>query len=88
MWPALLLGSSARGLALGLARLKVLALIPVTIVLSLTAAIGGIVSGLRWGMIALGAIAGTTILQSSYLIRGLLSEAPSRVPLAQTCDRI
>jgi hypothetical protein len=77
MWPALLLGSSATGLALGLARLKVLALIPATIVLSLTAAIGGVVFGLRWGTIALIVIAAATILQSSYLIGGLLSEAPS-----------
>jgi hypothetical protein len=77
MWPALLLGSSATGLALGLARLKVLALIPATIVLSLTAAIGGVVFGLRWGTIALIVIAAVTILQSSYLIGGLLSEAPS-----------
>jgi hypothetical protein len=46
MWPALLLTSSATGLALGLARLKVLVLIPATIVLSLTA-IGGVVLGLR-----------------------------------------
>jgi hypothetical protein len=63
MWPALLLGSSATGLALGLARLKVLALIPATFVLSLTAAIGGVVFGLRWGTIA--------------LIGGLLSDVPS-----------
>jgi hypothetical protein len=77
MWPALLLGSSATGLALGLARLKVWALIPATIVLSLTAAIGGVVFGLRWGTIALIVIAAVTILQSSYLIGGLLSEAPS-----------
>ena len=77
MWPALLLGSSATGLALGLARLKVVALIPATIVLLLTAVIGGGVFGLRWGTIALTVIAAATILQSSYLIGGLLSEAPS-----------
>src|SRR5438067_12815503 len=74
MWTAFLLSSSATGLALGLARLKVLALIPATIVLSLTAAIG---FGLRWGTIALTVVAAATILQSSYLIGGLLSEAPS-----------
>jgi hypothetical protein len=77
MWPALLLGSSATGLALGLARLKVLALIPATIVLSLTAVVGGVIFGLRWGTIALTVVAAATILQSSYLIGGLLSEAPS-----------
>jgi hypothetical protein len=76
MWPALLLTSSATGLVLGLARLKVLVLIPATIVLSLTA-IGGVVFGLRWGTIALTVIAAATILQSSYLIGGLLSGAPS-----------
>ena len=76
MW-SLLLTSSATGLALGLARLKVLALIPATIVVSLTAGIGGVVFGLPWGMIALTVIAAATILQSSYLIGGLLSEAPS-----------
>jgi hypothetical protein len=74
MWPALLLTSSAIGLELGLARLKVLALIPATIVLSLSA-IGGIAFGLRWGTIALTVIAAVTILQSSYLIGGLLCEA-------------
>jgi hypothetical protein len=78
MWPALLLCSSASGLALGLARLKVWALIPATIILSLTAAIGGIVFSLRGGMIALAVVAGATILQSSYLIGGLLSETPNR----------
>jgi hypothetical protein len=77
MWPALLLCSSASGLALGLARLKVWALIPATIILSLTAAVGGIVSGLRSGTIALAVIVAATILQSSYLIGGLLSETSS-----------
>jgi hypothetical protein len=77
MWPALLLCSSASGLALGLARLKVWALIPATIILSLTAAVGGIVFGLRSGTIALAVIVAATILQSSYLIGGLLSETSS-----------
>jgi hypothetical protein len=77
MWQALLFFSSASGLALGLARLKVFALIPATFILSLAAAAGGIISGLRSGMIALTVIAGATILQSSYLIGGFLSEAPS-----------
>ena len=77
MGPALLLCSLATGLALGLARLKVLALILATIIFSLTAAIGGIVSGLHLGAIAFTVIANVTILQSSYLIAGLLSEAPS-----------
>jgi hypothetical protein len=88
MWSVLLLCSSATGLGLGLARLKVLALIPATIILSLTAAIGGIVFGLRWGMIALGVIAGTTILQSSYLIGGILSEAPSPRAAPRTSLRL
>jgi hypothetical protein len=76
MWPALLLCSSAVGLSLAFARLKVWALIPATIILSLTAVIGGIVFGLRWGTITLIVIAGATILQSSYLIGELLSEIP------------
>jgi hypothetical protein len=76
MWPVLLLCSSASGLALGIARLKVWALIPATIILSLTAAVGGIVYGLRWGTIA-AVIVGATILQSAYLIGGLLSETPN-----------
>jgi membrane protein DedA with SNARE-associated domain len=78
MWPALLLCSSASGLALGLARLKVLALILATIILSFATAIAGIADGLRWGTMALAAVAAATILQSSYLIGGLLSEARSR----------
>jgi len=77
MLPALLLSSSATGLALGLARLKVFAVIPATIFLSLTAVFGGVVFGLRWGTIALIVIAAATILQSCYLIGGLLSEATS-----------
>jgi hypothetical protein len=88
MWPALLLCSSATGLALGLARLKVLALIPATIVLSLTAAIGGVMFGLRWGAIALIVIAAATILQCSYLIEGPLSEAPSPRAAPRTSLRL
>jgi len=76
MWPALVLSSSATGLALGLGRLKVLALIPATIVLSLTVATGGVMFGVRWGTIALAVIATVKISQSCYLIGGLLSEAP------------
>ena len=72
MWPALLLFSPVSGLALGLARLRVLAVIPATIVLSLIT--GGIVSGLQWGAICLAVIAGATMLQFSYVIGGLLSE--------------
>ena len=87
MWPAFLLSSSATGLALGLARLKVLALILATIVLLLTAAIGGVVFGLRWGTIALTVVAATTILQSSYLIGGLLSQAPRPRSAASTSLR-
>jgi len=73
----LLLCSLATGLALGLARLKVLALFLATIIFSLIAAIGGIVFGLHWGTIVFTVIASATILQSSYLIAGLLSETPA-----------
>jgi len=88
MWPALLLSSSATGLALGLARLKVFAVIPATIFLSLTAVFGGVVFGLRWGTIALIVIAAATILQSCYLIGGLLSEAPSQRAAPRTNLRL
>jgi membrane protein DedA with SNARE-associated domain len=77
MWPALLLCSSAIGLALGLARLKVFALIPATLILSLAVPIVGVETGLHWGMIVLSVIAAATIVQSSYLIGAILSEAPS-----------
>ena len=77
MWPALLLSSLGTGLALGLARLKVLAVIPATIVLSLAAIIWAVVFSFRWDAIALAVIAATTLLQTSYMIGGLLSEAPS-----------
>jgi len=76
MWLTFLLCSSATGLALGLARLKVLVLISATIAFSLTAAIGGIVFGLRWDRMALTVIASGTILQSSYFIAGYFSEFP------------
>ena len=48
----LLISSSSTGLALGLARLKVFALIPATIVFSLIATIVCVVIGLQWGAIA------------------------------------
>jgi hypothetical protein len=88
MWPPLLLCSSVIGLALGLARLKVLALVPATIVLSLATAAGGFEFGLRWDVIAVAIIAGATILQSSYLIGGLLSEAPSARAAASSSLRL
>ncbi len=67
---------------------RALALIPATIVLSLTVAIGGVIFGLRWGMIALTVIAGATILQFSYFIGGLLSEAPSPRAAPRTSLRL
>jgi hypothetical protein len=76
MWPALLV-SAATGLGLGLARLKVMAVIVATVIVSFIAATIGVVFSLQWGTIALTVIADVTILQSSYLIAGLLSEAPS-----------
>jgi hypothetical protein len=76
MWLALLLiGSSASGLALGIVRLRAFALIPATIIFSLITIIGCVVIGLQWGAITFTVIANATILQSSYLIVGLLSEA-------------
>jgi hypothetical protein len=77
MWLALLLFSSASGLVLWLARLKVFALIPATMIFALFAVSGGIALKLHWGTIAFTVIASATILQASYLIAGLLSEAPS-----------
>jgi hypothetical protein len=76
MWPVLLFCSSATGLALGLARLKVFALIPATTVWSLTTVVAGVLFGVYWGTTAVAVIGGATILQSSYLIGALLSEAP------------
>jgi hypothetical protein len=88
MWPALLFCSSAIGLALGLARLKVLALIPATLFLCLAVPIGGVVTGLHWGMSALIVIAAATILQSSYLIGAVLSAAPSPRAAPRTSLRL
>jgi hypothetical protein len=76
VWPVLLLCSSATGLALGLARLKVFALIPATIVWSLTAVVAGVLFGVHWGTTAVTLVGGAAILQFSYLVVGLLSEAP------------
>jgi hypothetical protein len=67
--------------------LKVLALIPVTILLSLIAAMGGFVFDLRWGAIAITVFAAVTILQSSYLIGGLLSEEPGQRAARPTRSR-
>lgn len=76
MWLALLLiSSSASGLALGIVRLRAFALIPATIIFSLITIIGCVVIGLQRGAITFTVIANATILQSSYLIVGLLSEA-------------
>jgi hypothetical protein len=75
MWPAVLLSSSATGLALGLARLKVLAFIPATIILSLTAAIGGIVYGMGHHRPGRDCHRNSIAILLSHW--GLLSEAPS-----------
>ena len=87
MWPALLLISNlATGVALGLARLRVFALIPATIIFSLITTICCLVVGLQWGAIALAVIGNATLLQCSYLIAGLLSEAPRpRASVAEIC---
>jgi hypothetical protein len=85
MWPALLLiGSSATGLALGFVRLRVFALVPATIIFSLITIIGCVVIGLQWGAIVFTVIAMATILQSSYLIAGLLSETPTPRAVSRT----
>ena len=80
----LLMSSSATGVTAGLAQLKVFALIPATIIFSLITTIGGVVIGLQWGAIALAVIANATILQSSYLVAGLLSEARSPRTVSRT----
>jgi hypothetical protein len=72
MWPALLFCSSASGLALGLARLKVWPLIPGTIIFALIAGVSGVMSGLHWGSTAVMVFATAAILQFSYVIAGLL----------------
>jgi hypothetical protein len=85
MWLALLLiSSSATGLALALVQLRVFALIPATIIFSLITTIGCVVIGLQWGAIAFTVIANATILQSSYLIAGLLSEASTTRAVGRT----
>jgi hypothetical protein len=85
MWLALLLiSSSATGLALALVQLRVFALIPATIIFSLITTIGCVVIGLQWGAIAFTVIANATILQSSYLIAGLLSEASTTRAVSRT----
>jgi hypothetical protein len=89
MWPALLLISgSATGLALGLARLKAFVLIPATIIISLLTTIGCFFLGLRWGATILSVMANATMLQTSYLITGLLSEVPLPRPVARPDLRI
>lgn len=80
MWPALLFCSSASGLALGLARLKVWPLIPATIILALIAGVSGVMSGLHWGSTAVMVFATAAILQFSYVIVGLLSEVEAPSP--------
>ena len=78
MWLALLfVCSSAIGLALGLARLKVFALIPATIILLVISILGCFLLGGQWGTIAFTVIANVTLLQSSYLMVGVLSHALS-----------
>jgi hypothetical protein len=85
MWPELLLiSSSPTSLARDLGRLKVFALVRATIIFSLIATAFCVGVGLQWGAIALTMIASATILQSSYLIAGLLSEAPSPRAVSRT----
>jgi hypothetical protein len=85
MWLALLLiSSSATGVALALVRLRVFALIPATIIFSLITTIGCVVIGLQWGAIAFTVIANAAMLQSSYLIAGLVSEASTTRAVSRT----
>jgi hypothetical protein len=66
----------AAGLACGLARLKVLALILATIIFSLLTAIGGASFGLGLGRTAIVLFCVVTLLQVSNLIGAILSDAP------------
>ena len=69
----------AAGAACGLARLKVWALIPATIIFSLLAAIGGASFGLGLGRTVLVLFCAVTLLQVSYLIGAAFSDAPQRI---------
>jgi len=61
-----LLSSLVVGVAL--ARLKVWALIPVILIFSMIVVTSGFLSGLKWGTIALTVVAGSALLQLSYLV--------------------
>jgi hypothetical protein len=64
-----------------LARLKVWALIPATLIFAIITVIVDLMLGFGWGTIALTAIAAATVLQFSYLIGVRLSEAPVHKPV-------
>jgi hypothetical protein len=68
----------AVGAACGLARLKVLALIPATAIYSMIAIIDGIVAGLGVGATTLTLFIGAAFLQLFYLIGWLLVEEQQR----------
>lgn len=64
------------GAACGLARLKVWAIIPASTIFSLIVVILGSYLGLRWGRIALTVFSVLMLLQVSYLVGAVLSDAP------------
>jgi hypothetical protein len=95
MWAVLSVASAAAaGTALGLARLKVWAVVPTIVIFSLIATAIGSGVGLNFGRIALIVFAGITVVQVSYLIGAVLSEATTRervsdrVPAKQELLRI
>ena len=78
---AVLLVAVAAGVAGGLARLKVWALIPATAIYSMITIIEGMVAGLGAGKITITFLIGAAFLQLFYLIGWLLSqEQKRRVP--------
>jgi hypothetical protein len=78
---AVLLVAVAAGVAGGLARLKVWALIPATAIYSMITIIEGMVAGLGAGKITITFLMGAAFLQLFYLIGWLLSqEQKRRVP--------
>src|ERR1700690_250203 len=78
---AVLLVAVAAGVAGGLARLKVWALIPATAIYSMITIIEGMVAGLGAGKITITFLIGAAFLQLFYLVGWLLSqEQKRRVP--------
>jgi cytochrome c oxidase subunit IV len=61
----------------GLARLTVWAIIPASIILMMIAVVLGVYLDLPWGRLAIIAFAVLPLLQVSYLISAVLSEAPA-----------